>query len=53
MSDCIKCWKTPCVCGYAYRNHTEEAKIKLCSAILDIDQTDLYVALKDKKLLWR
>ena len=21
MSDCEKCWETPCCCGYDYKNH--------------------------------
>ena len=21
LSDCIKCWNTPCTCGYEYQNY--------------------------------
>ncbi len=24
MSDCIKCWDTPCTCGYGYRDWSVE-----------------------------
>ena len=24
LSDCEKCWDTPCMCGYGYRDWTEE-----------------------------
>ena len=51
MSDCSKCWETPCVCGYAYRNYTPETNRKLAATILNIDKIDLYVALQDKKLI--
>ena len=23
MSDCLKCWETPCSCGYDYRHLTD------------------------------
>lgn len=25
MSDCEKCWDTPCRCGWGYRNWTKES----------------------------
>jgi hypothetical protein len=36
MSDCEKCWNTPCMCGYEYRNWTRERRIKLASVVLGI-----------------
>ena len=33
MSDCAKCWETPCSCGHEYKNYTKE---KLADHIADI-----------------
>ena len=41
MSDCVKCWSTPCCCGWDYRGYSEEAcleKIALFQAILDYNK---------------
>ena len=37
MSDCPKCWDTPCTCGYDYRRYTRAARIKQASVVLGID----------------
>jgi hypothetical protein len=29
MSDCGKCWETPCICGYSYRNYSMERLIEM------------------------
>ena len=37
LSDCMKCWDTPCTCGWDYRNYTRqtlEDKIELFRLIL-------------------
>lgn len=34
LSDCEKCWETPCICGYNYRNWTTESKVELIRAVL-------------------
>lgn len=44
MSDCIKCWDTPCSCGYHYRNMSAETRIKQAAIILGVDAK----ALADK-----
>jgi hypothetical protein len=36
MSDCVKCWDTPCSCGWDYRNYTKEARLKLAANVLGI-----------------
>lgn len=28
LSDCPRCWDTPCTCGYEYRNYTEDEAVK-------------------------
>ena len=25
LSDCLKCWDTPCTCGWDYKNYTIES----------------------------
>ena len=37
LSDCVKCWDTPCTCGYEFRKLTRSARIKMASVILGID----------------
>ena len=34
LSDCEKCWETPCVCGHRYRNYNTKAKVELVRAVL-------------------
>ena len=34
MGDCIKCWESPCVCGYEYRNYTEAKLTEFINGIL-------------------
>lgn len=33
MSDCEKCWETPCMCGHDYRNWSESRKAELVKAL--------------------
>jgi len=41
MSDCIKCWDTPCTCGWDYRNYTKERRLKLAANVLGISAARL------------
>jgi hypothetical protein len=34
LSDCEKCWETPCKCGYDYKDWTEEALVRFILNIL-------------------
>lgn len=34
LSDCEKCWETPCACGHGYRNWTT-ARIQELIAVLE------------------
>ena len=36
LSDCPKCWSTPCECGYGYRNMTKQARVELAAKILGV-----------------
>lgn len=33
MSDCLKCWETPCMCGYEYKSRSLEYLIELRDVI--------------------
>lgn len=33
MSDCEKCWETPCVCGYGYRDLSDYKLTEIRAAI--------------------
>lgn len=35
LSDCPKCWETPCMCGYEYRNYTTEDMVKWIEGIIE------------------
>ena len=41
MSDCIKCWETPCRCGYEYRKWSKAARVKHAEVILGLRQGTL------------
>lgn len=47
MSDCIKCWDTPCTCGYEYRHMPKSARIELASVILGVEKKILTGMVKD------
>lgn len=34
LSDCSKCWSTPCECGWDYRKWTDEKMIEHISSIV-------------------
>ena len=36
LSDCIKCWDTPCTCGYGYRGWPKAARVKQAEIILGL-----------------
>lgn len=36
MSDCPKCWDTPCSCGYAWRSATKSSRLKQAAVVLGI-----------------
>lgn len=36
LSDCEKCWDTPCSCGYHWRNYTRDARFEQAARVLGI-----------------
>ena len=61
LSDCIKCWQTPCECGYEHQcweiyliDHVSievsiEAKIKQIEAIMGKDKKEILDKLNQNK----
>jgi hypothetical protein len=45
MSDCEKCWDTPCVCGWKYKDYTHDYLLKF------IVSTVQYRPAEEAKLL--
>jgi hypothetical protein len=41
LSDCEKCWDTPCTCGWNYRHWSREARIKQAAMVLGVDPAAL------------
>ena len=49
LSDCEKCWDTPCTCGWEYREYSKAYFIKMRNMFQQlIDGTHLY-SKKDEK----
>lgn len=38
LSDCEKCWDTPCQCGWEYRGYSREGRAKQAAVVLGIPQ---------------
>lgn len=45
LSDCSKCWSTPCVCGHEYVDYTLGSRIKLIESIIDSTPREIEKAL--------
>ena len=52
MSDCSKCWETPCVCGHEYKKYSPERKQELACSALGITNQKLFTIedIKNKLL---
>ena len=38
MSDCIRCWDTPCTCGYEYKDYNRIKRAEQAAAVLGISK---------------
>ena len=47
LSDCEKCWDTPCTCGWDYRNWEKEKIIEFFTKILKYHKDDKDVILNN------
>lgn len=43
LSDCVKCWETPCVCGHGYRDWSKERRLVLIKAIMEAGEDKITV----------
>lgn len=50
MSDCSKCWETPCACGHGYSHWPMQKRIDLASVILAIPKEKLLELIETKHL---
>jgi hypothetical protein len=41
LSDCTKCWETPCICGHEYEYYTADSRIHLASVVLNIPKQEV------------
>lgn len=41
LSDCSKCWDTPCTCGWGYRFMDIAARIELAAVILGVSKKEI------------
>lgn len=47
MSDCEKCWDTPCECGWEYRSWSKTSRLNLASVVLGISIDELTSRVSD------
>jgi len=51
MSDCPKCWETPCKCGYEYQYYSDEELVDFITSILKYHSNKLDILEKAKKII--
>jgi hypothetical protein len=51
LSDCIKCWSTPCECGHEFINASNEYKEKMTKSINGFTIKDVFDWLAKKDYL--
>jgi len=47
LSDCIKCWDTPCSCGYDYRDWVKKYRIRQAAVVLGVSEEIIIDKLSD------
>ena len=45
LSDCIKCWQTPCECGHQYEGWSIERKLEMVKAVMGKDEAEIMARL--------
>lgn len=45
MSDCVKCWDTPCGCGWDYQGWSVKARVELAASVLGVSIAEVMSAL--------
>ena len=48
LSDCAKCWETPCTCGYEYRGYTIDQRLELARAVIGAPFEPLFLQFAEK-----
>ena len=49
LHDCLKCWETPCMCGYDYKDWSKERLIELRDLLQElIDGTHKHSIEREK-----
>lgn len=51
LSDCIKCWMTPCECGYEFENASDSYKAQMTKSINGFTIEELMRWLENKHYL--
>lgn len=51
LTDCEKCWGTPCTCGWEYRNYTDEYFAKFIADILSYKDNKIGILEEAKKII--
>lgn len=51
LSDCEKCWNTPCTCGWEYRNYTDDNFAKFIADILSYKDNKIGILEEAKKII--
>lgn len=49
LTDCEKCWETPCICGYEYRNWSENEIVNfICNILKYHDKNKILKFVEEK-----
>lgn len=53
LSDCPKCWDTPCTCGYEYREYKDENIVEHISTIVSGSRFEYRDFAKSTEILFK
>lgn len=51
LSDCEKCWETPCSCGWGYRHYSDDQFAHFIADILTYKDNKLQILENAKKII--